>query len=177
MTRIPPIEEADHPQLAELVERIRRGRRDTFADVYRMLLHAPRLAEPWLDLFSALRWRTQLSGRLREIVIIRVAYLGEASYILAQHVPALARKEGLSQEECDALVDWEATDLFGESERAALRYVDAMTRGPGVADGTFEGLRDHFDERQLVELTVLIGAYIMHTRVLAALQIDTPANT
>ena len=43
----------------------------------------------------------------------------------------------------------------------------------------FATLRDHFNEKQIVELTVLIGTYNMHTRVLQALEIDpeTPAES
>jgi len=41
-----------------------------------------------------------------------------------------------------------------------------------VPDGVFAALRDHFNERELVELTVLIGTYNMHNRVMLALDID-----
>jgi alkylhydroperoxidase family enzyme len=41
-----------------------------------------------------------------------------------------------------------------------------------VPDALWAGVRRHFSERQAVELTVLIGTYNMHTRVLGALQID-----
>jgi alkylhydroperoxidase family enzyme len=53
-----------------------------------------------------------------------------------------------------------------------------MTRTIEVPDPVFAALREHFNEKQIVELTVLIGTYNMHTRVLQALQIDpeTPAK-
>jgi alkylhydroperoxidase family enzyme len=53
-----------------------------------------------------------------------------------------------------------------------LAYTDAMTVDVEVADGVAGALREHFSDRQVVELTVLIGAYNMHTRVLRALEID-----
>jgi alkylhydroperoxidase family enzyme len=61
---------------------------------------------------------------------------------------------------------------FSESERAALAYADTMTRDIDVSDAVFDELRRHFNERQIVELTVLIGSYNMNTRVLKALEID-----
>jgi alkylhydroperoxidase family enzyme len=36
----------------------------------------------------------------------------------------------------------------------------------------FDALRPHFSEREIVELTVLVGIYNMHTRVFTALGID-----
>ena len=44
-----------------------------------------------------------------------------------------------------------------------------------VGDAVFAALREHFNERQIVDLTVLIGTYNMHTRVLQALEIDAEA--
>jgi alkylhydroperoxidase family enzyme len=47
-----------------------------------------------------------------------------------------------------------------------------MTRDIDVADDVFAVLRKHFSERQIVELTMLIGAYNMLTRFLKALKVD-----
>jgi alkylhydroperoxidase family enzyme len=80
--------------------------------------------------------------------------------------------EGLSQAECDALADWQKSPFFSERERAVLAYADAMTRDVTVPDAVFDALRPHLSERQIVELTVLIGIYNMHTRVFTALAID-----
>ena len=172
MARVSLIEENDHPELAELIGKIRAGRRGSLINVYKLLLHAPPLATCWLDLISAARYKTELDGRLREIVIIRVAYLNRVDYVIKQHVPQLSAPEGLTQAECDALADWKASQFFSARERAALAYADAMTRDIAVPDAVFEALRPHFNERQIVELTVLIGTYNMHTRVFMALGID-----
>ena len=40
-----------------------------------------------------------------------------------------------------------------------------MTRQVEVPDAVFEALKPHFSQRQIVELTVLIATYNMHTRV------------
>jgi alkylhydroperoxidase family enzyme len=47
-----------------------------------------------------------------------------------------------------------------------------MTREIGVSDTVFDEVRRHFDDRALLELTVLIGSYNMNARVLRALAID-----
>lgn len=172
MARVSFIEEKDHPELAELIGKIRAGRRGALINVYKLLLHSPPLAASWLDLISSARYKTELDGRLREIAIIRVAYLNRTDYVVNQHVPQLSAPEGLSQAECDALADWRDSEFFTARERAALAYTDAMTRDIAVPDEVFEALRPHYNERQIVELTVLIGTYNMHTRVFMALGID-----
>jgi AhpD family alkylhydroperoxidase len=172
MARVRLLREDEAADAAELIEKVRSGRRGNLLNIYRLLLHSPPLASAWFDLLNAVRWKTQLSGRLREIVIIRIAYVNDAPYCLGQHIPALALADGMTRAECDALADWRATSLFSESERAALAFTDAMTRDIRVPDEVFADVRRHFDERQIVELSVLIGAYNMHTRVQEALELD-----
>jgi 4-carboxymuconolactone decarboxylase len=172
MARIPLIEEAAHPPLAEVITRIKAGRGGALLNVYKLLLHSPALAQTWFDHNAAVRFKTMLPGRLREIIIIRIAHLNGIGYVLAQHVPALAMAEGLSAAECEALADWRATGLFDATERAALAYADAMTLATSVPDDVFADVRRRFDDREIVELSVLIGTYIMHNRVMNALGID-----
>jgi 4-carboxymuconolactone decarboxylase len=172
MARVSNIEENDHPELAELIGKVRAGRRGTLINVYKLLLHTPPLAACWLDLISTARFKTELDGRLREIVIIRVGYLNHTDYVVKQHVPVLSVPEGVSKQESDALADWQGSTFFDARERAALAYADAMTRHIDVPDSVFDVLRPHFSQRQIVELTVLIGIYNMHTRVFTALRID-----
>src|SRR6266567_1371465 len=131
MARVPLIQEQDHPEFAEMIEKFRAGRRGKLINIYRMLLNAPPLAESWFNHSNTVRWKTTLSGRLREIVIIRMGHLTKSQYVLRQHVPSLA-----------------------------------------LADEVFAQLKRHFDARQIVELTVLVGTYNMNARVLTALELD-----
>ena len=172
MARVPLLDVEDSPALSELTDRIRAARRGRVINVYRLLLHSPPLAETWFEHNNAVRWQTGLDGRLREMVIIRIGYLSRARYVIGQHVPKLALAEGLTLGECEALNDWQGSDLFDERDRAVLAYADAMTRDIEVSDAVFDPLRRHFDDRQVVELTVLIGTYAMHVRVFEALKLD-----
>lgn len=172
MARISYVEEDAHPDLAELIGRIRGARRGRLLNGYKLLLHSPALAESWFANNNAVRWKTKLDGRLREIVILRIAHLAGATYVIKQHVPELALAEGLTQAECASLADWANSGAFGERERAVLAYADAMTRDVVVPDTIFAAIKRHFDERQIVELTILIGTYNMQVRVLRALEVD-----
>jgi alkylhydroperoxidase family enzyme len=172
VARVPLIQEQEHPELAEMIERFRTGRRGRLINIYRMLLNAPPLAESWFNHSNTVRWKTTLSGRLREIVIIRMGHLTNSQYVLRQHVPSLALADGLSLAECDALADWRASGFFSVSERAVLTYADTMTRDIAVPDAVFAEVARHFNPREIVELTVLIGTYNMNARVLQALELD-----
>jgi 4-carboxymuconolactone decarboxylase len=172
MARVPLLDDTTNPELAELVAKLRAGRRGELINVYRLLLHSPGLAESWFEHSNAVRWKTELDGRLRELVIIRIALVTGLDYIVKQHVPALTTPEGISEADATALSHWRMAANFSERERAALAYADVMTRDIDVPDTVYNEVARHFNARQVVELTVLIGAYNMNTRVLKALQID-----
>jgi alkylhydroperoxidase family enzyme len=176
MARISLIEEKDHPEIAPLIDKIKAGRRGGLLNVYKLLLHAPPLAETWLNHVGAVRWKTGLSGRLREVLVIRIAHVNGIAYVLNQHVPALAAAEGMTVAECDALKDWRTSDAFSPAERAALAYADAMVLQTSVPDDVFAELERHYDERAIVEISVLIGTYLMHNRVMRALEIDLESD-
>lgn len=175
MSRIPLLEEFP-AEAGDFIDRVRRQRRGTLLKLYKALLHSPPLAQSWFGHMNAVRWGTALPGRLRELIIIRIATIYAVAYIIRQHVPALAEADGVSAAECESLMDWRHSDRFNEPERAALAYCDSVTTEVHVADGVFEALRPHYSERQLVELTVLIATYNMHVRVIQALEIAPEAG-
>lgn len=175
MARVSLIEERDHPELAGLIAEIKGARGGRLLNIYRMMLHSPAVAGGWFQLNQAVRYKTEVDGQSRELTVIRVAILNGVDYVVQAHRATYAIKEGLTAAHVDALADWKSSGLFSEPQRALLAYVDAMTRDIEVPDSVFDALRTHYSERQTVELTMLIGAYNMHTRVLKALQIDPEA--
>jgi 4-carboxymuconolactone decarboxylase len=172
MARVALFEENEHPELAELVAKIRGARGGRLINIYRLMLHSPALAKAWFELNQAVRYQTEIDGQCRELAVIRVAILNKVEYVVRAHAPAYALKEGLSQAQLDALGDWRESNLFSDRQRALLAYVDSMTQAIDVPEDVFDALKGHFNERQIVELTMLIGAYNMLTRFLKALRVD-----
>jgi len=171
LTRVPLIEEEEHPELAGLIATIKSERGGRLLHLYRALLNSPPVAEGWLKLFTAIRQKAKLGGRYRELAILRVALLNDAEYEYRAHVP-FALKDGMSQEQIDALAAWQVSKGFDDRERAVLAYTDCMTRGVRVPDPIFAAVRRHFDDREVVELTATIAGYNLVSRFLVAMQID-----
>jgi AhpD family alkylhydroperoxidase len=169
MARLPYIEEQDHPELAPLIARIK-AERGKVSELYKVLLHSPAVMEGWLVFFTAIRQKTKLGGRYRELAILRVAVLNGADYEYQAHLP-FALKEGASAEQIAALAAWQASTVFDAAERAVLAYTDAMTRDIQIADGLFAEVRQHFDAQDLVELTATIAGYNLVSRFLEAMQV------
>jgi AhpD family alkylhydroperoxidase len=170
MARI-PYPDVDRPELAPVVARIKAERGGRLLNLYRMLLHSPPVASGWLALFTAIRQQSALSGRLRELAILRIAILNGAEYEFKAHVP-FALKAGVTQAQLDALKAGHAPAGLTEADEAALAYAEAMTRTIQVPDPVFAAIRKHLDDREVLELTATIAGYNLVSRVLEALRID-----
>ena len=157
------------PAIAPLVQRIK-AERGKILNLYGMLLHSPPVAEGWLAFLTAIRQKCILSGRIRELVIMRIAVINGADYEFRAHAP-FALDEGFSQAQIDALREGSA-EQFDDRERAALAFSESMTREVHVPDAVFDAVKIHFSERELVELTATIAAYNLVSRFLEALQVD-----
>jgi len=173
MPRVRLIEENATPDIAALSEKIRGARGGTLHVFYRALMHSPELASAWFDFNNAVRWKTTLDERVRELVILRVAALNACDYVWKVHATQYAAPAGVTPQEIEAMRGTTVpAGAFGARDAALLAHVDAMTRDVTVPDAVFESLRGQFSEREIVDVTVLVAAYNMHTRVLKALDIN-----
>ncbi len=168
MARI-PYANLDDPEVAPLVARIK-AERGKVLNLYGMLLNSPPVAEGWLAFLTAIRQQCLLSGRIRELAIMRVAVLNDAPYEFRAHTP-FALAEGFTPQQIEAMRQ-DQPQGFSEAEQAVLAYTDSMTREIHVPDAVFNAIRPHFNEREIVELTATIAAYNLVSRFLEAMQID-----
>jgi alkylhydroperoxidase family enzyme len=171
MARLAHVDEDSPGVDAVLLRTIRARRGGQLLNLDRQLLHSAPLARGWNSLMGAIRGEMKLDGRLRELVILRVAVLNRAPYEFTQHAP-VALAEGLSQAQVAAVRSWQDSPLFDGRTRAALAYADVMTQQVQVPQGLFDALRLHLDDREMVELTATVAGYNMVSRFLEALQIE-----
>lgn len=61
----------------------------------------------------------------------------------------------ISLEKLNELMKFEDSDRFSEAEKTAIAYADEATRNKQVRDETFEHLQYHYNEREIVEITMV----------------------
>jgi alkylhydroperoxidase family enzyme len=80
---------------------------------------------------------------------------------------------GASEEKISQVPKAATSALFSESEKAALAYAEAMTvTGQKVTDALFAGVRRHFSEAQVVELTAAVALENFRSKFNTALGIE-----
>jgi len=105
-----------------------------------LLMRYPALAKAFLTFNRHLLFNSSLSDRIRELLILRIAWLRRAEYEWAQHV-LLAQKAGLSKEEIEAVKEGPACAVWGPLDAALLRAVDELHTDALVTDITWNRLR------------------------------------
>lgn len=77
----------------------------------------------------------------------------------------------LGIERFNALADWQTSAAFDDRERSAIAYALEANRECAVSDETFEGVRKHFDDREIAELTVATAVERFYNTLNGALEI------
>ena len=175
MARLPYVDPATAPEpVRELLDQL-----PVKLNVFRMMAHAETGFRPLIGLGTAILARQQLDPKLRELAILRVAALSSARYEWVQHVP-IARATGATEAQVAALErgDVEA-ECFDALERAVLRFTTEVLQDVRPSDAAFDAVARRLSPREIVELVLAVGYYMMIARLLetTAVDLDPPAGT
>lgn len=140
--------------------------------IFRLVAHAETAFRPFMRFGASILGKQQLSGKLRELAILRVARRTRAEYEWVQHVP-IAKAVGVADAQIEALArDDDAAPCFDETERLVLRFTDEVVRDTGASESTFRALAQKLSSRELVELVLAIGFYTTVAMVMRSFEID-----
>ena len=100
-----------------------------------------------------------LQRSLYELVKTRASQINGCAYCLDMHTKD-ARKAGETEQRLYALNAWRETPFYTERERAALEWTEALTliSENDVSDLLYESVHTHFNEKEMVALTMAIVA-------------------
>lgn len=158
----------------DAVDALRAGFGDAAADgllgggraipnVLTTLMHHPALAGPFLAYNRVLLSAPAVEPRLRELMILRVAWRTRSAYEWVQHV-RMAQACGITAEEIEAIANGAGTagaDAGGWTtlEADLLAATDQLVDHYRIDDDTWARLAERLDEHQLVEVTFIVGTY------------------
>lgn len=100
-----------------------------------------------------------LERTLYELVKTRASQINGCAYCIDMHTKD-ARKAGETEQRLYALNAWRETPFFTERERAALEWTECLTliSENDIPDTLYDSVRKHFDEKEIVALSMAIVA-------------------
>jgi 4-carboxymuconolactone decarboxylase len=122
------------------------------------MLYAPEVGRALQELGAAIRFRTNLTPRVREMAILVVAQAWDSGYERSSHEP-IAREAGLTEPEIEALRAGADPGFADEHERIAYQVVRNLTGPADLDDEQYAAAVATLGEQALVELSALVGYY------------------
>jgi AhpD family alkylhydroperoxidase len=118
-----------------------------------------------------------LEKPLIELVKMRASQINGCAYCLDMHSKD-ARRHGESEQRLYLLDAWRESPLYSPRERAALAWTEAVTRiaDTHAPDAAYEDMRQHFSEKEAVDLTVLIGTINLWNRLAIGFRAQHPVG-
>ena len=114
----------------------------------------------------------KLDPKLRELGQTRAGFARGSQFVFSQHCKSM-RSVGFGEEHVQAIPSWYTSDVFSPVERAVLAYTDELVlQGGRVQDDTFERMREHLSEEEIIELTYITLTYELHATMCRALRLE-----
>ena len=112
---------------------------------------------------------------LAELVKMRASQINGCAYCLDMHSKD-ARRRGETEQRLYMLNAWRESPLYSSLERAALAWTEALTlvAEHHGSDETYEALRQHWSDKEIVDLTALIGMINLWNRLAIGMRYRHP---
>lgn len=107
-----------------------------------------------------------LDKRLIDLVKMRASQINGCVYCLDMHSKD-ARRQAETEQRLYLLDAWREAPIYAPRERAALAWTEAVTRlaDTHAPDDVYEALRSHFSDKEIADLTILIGMINLWNRL------------
>ncbi|MBN9425494.1 MAG: carboxymuconolactone decarboxylase family protein [Burkholderiales bacterium] len=141
-------------------------------NVFRMMARADSLAPPIFEATTRLfrKGGVELAPRLRQVAILRTAGETRCDYLVAHHEP-ISRRVGMSDLDIAACISGDSASL-SDADRAVMQFTTESTSNVDVSDAAFAAVRKLLSDRQIAELTLVVGLYNCIARFLKGLRVD-----
>lgn len=143
--------ESANVEVKEIYEKTLRGKP---GNAHKALAHRPEMLKNFLPFYASVG--RSLDRRLYELIYLRTSLINGCHYCTQHHVSS-SKRVGLTAE------DWSALKAgnyarYNDKERAALIYVDKLTRTPhDINDSDFVPLKKEFSDAEIVDIHLLTG--------------------
>ena len=143
----------------------------TVFNIFKTLSHHPDLFRRWLVFGNHVLFKSTLPPRERELIILRIGWLCEAEYEWAQHV-LIGKEAGLTAEEIDRVKAGPNARGWSEADKLLLQATDELRKDAFITDATWNGLCQHFDTKQLMDVVFAVGQYNLVSMALNTLGVQ-----
>jgi uncharacterized peroxidase-related enzyme len=151
----PLTKEQAAPELQDTFEKLA-SRAGKVPNIFAAMAHRPAVLSAFLPLYKAVVNEGTVEAKYKELAYLRASMVNGCEYCSRAHI-ASSKGAGVTAEQIAALPFYSRSQLFDEKEKATILYADRLTRGAAaIRAPALQELRKHYDDGQIVELTMTI---------------------
>jgi alkylhydroperoxidase family enzyme len=155
--RIPPLEEWDD-EMRALAVKPPPGHEQVRSIFLAVLLHNPEFVRSYRDILTHFLVRGALPLRIRELAILRVAWLTQVPFEWGEHVK-LGKQAGLTSGEIERVTQGSSASGWTDEDRAVLCAAEELIQHAMISDSTWSTLAGFLRPGLLIELVACVGQY------------------
>jgi 4-carboxymuconolactone decarboxylase len=163
-----PREEWDD-EVREILQATQMGGR--VLNIFQTLARHPKLLKRWLVFGNHVLFKSTLSPRERELLILRTGWNCRAEYEWGQHV-VIGKQVGISDAEIERITRGPDAPGWTAVEAALLRAADELHRDSRISDATWAALSEHYNTQQLIDAVFTVGQYTLVSMALNSLGVQ-----
>src|SRR5687768_8271244 len=127
------------------------------SNIFTTLVRHPGLFRKWMP-FGGKLLAGKLSPRDRELLILRTGWRCRSPYEWGQHV-LIARRAGITDAEIERVKEGPDAPEWDPFDATLIRAADELHDDHVLSDETWSSLAARYDERQLIEVPMVVGHY------------------
>lgn len=168
MAILSEVDPSKNPELKQVYDEIAASR-GWISNAMQSLAHAPEGLRRFAHFGDYVRYRTDLTERLRELAIVTI---GHKVRYAATHHAGLAVQAGIPKEAVDLILEGKVPPMLPVEEQLAVRYVLEFGSPESISDATFAEMREHFSERAITDLTLIAAYYLAYGTMIKGLRVQ-----
>ena len=155
----------------ELGEAMGLPARRTQSEAFRIVANNPGVARVAFGQLLQLLENNRFDTRLRELMIMRIAWVTGSAYEWTQHW-RVATTAGIAPEDVLAVRDWQGSARLTAADKAILAATDECLAGQSISDAAWAEVAKHVtDPAQQVEFIIAMGNWMSFSLLFRTLRI------
>jgi len=162
MAQLPYIHPDEADPLTKEVYDNAEARFQMVLNIFMITGNAPEIGSKMWDIYFDILQDGRVDWVPKELLILKATKMGDCLYCVTQH-EVVSESLGVTPEkQADIVgVEYRTSAHFNEAERAILDLCAQVVIDPeGISTETWERVKDHYSDDQIIEILVTIGAYI-----------------
>lgn len=162
MAQLPYIEPEDADPITKEVYAKAQARFEMVLNIFKITGNAPEIGAKMWEIFFEILKDGCVEWKTKELLILKTTKMGECLYCVTQHETVSTRLGIPAEKQVDLVGDrYRTSPHFDEAERAILDLNVALLTDPqAISQELWSRIKKHWDDAQIVEILVTIGAYL-----------------